>query len=128
MFVTPSIRQSPTTEDHVFAFRIVAEVSSDDMEAMGAYMNDQFDRHDRVSMLLIFDRYEGSETGASLNWESLKSRVKSVIKVDRYAVVGAPDAASRLIEGMGKLLPVDARSFTHAEEDEAWRFVGARPD
>ncbi|SHJ42279.1 SpoIIAA-like [Palleronia salina] len=127
MFVTPSIRQAPSTEDHVFAFHIMGEITSDEMEAMGAYMNEQFEHHDNVSMLLIFDRFEGSEAGAGLNWESLKAQLKSVTKVDRYAVVGAPSTPSRLVEVFGKVLPLKAQSFDRGDEDAAWQFVGARP-
>ncbi len=125
MFVTPSVRETPNDADNVFAFHIIGEVSRDDMSAMAEYMNEQFDRHDKVSMLLIFDRYEGSETGASFDWSVLKSQVRSLGKVEKYAVVDAPDRAAKTIETMDSIIPVDARAFEHA--DDAWAFVGARP-
>ncbi|WOI57090.1 STAS/SEC14 domain-containing protein [Palleronia sp. LCG004] len=128
MFVTPTVREAPTTENDVFAFHIMGEVSAEDMEAMGAYMNEQFETHDNVSMLMIFDRFEGSETGASFQWETLKSRFRSLGKVDKYVVVGAPDGPSRMIEWMGKILPIEAKTFPREQTDEAWAFVGARPD
>lgn len=127
MFVTPTIRQAPATKPNVFAFHIVGEVTSDDMEAMGAFMNDQFKLHDSVSMLLIFDLYDGAVAGASLNWESIKSRFQSLTKVERYGVVGAPGGPSQAVEWLGKILPVDARTFERSELDAAWAFVGAQP-
>ncbi|QFU07483.1 hypothetical protein PARPLA_00947 [Rhodobacteraceae bacterium THAF1] len=125
MFTTPTVRQAPADTDGVYAFHIVGEVTSDDMETMAEYMNTQFDTHDKVSMLLIFDRYDGAESGASLDWDVIKSRVRSVAKVDKYAVVGAPEKAGDMVETMSKVLPVDGRAFD--TEAEGWAFVGAKP-
>lgn len=124
MFSCPSILQIPTTRDDLFAFRITAEVSREDMADMADYMNDIFDAHDdKVDMLMIFDRYEGAEMGATLNWESLKSRFRSVSNVRRYIVVGAPDQAERVIAVMDHLIPVEAETFD--TEEAAWRELGA---
>lgn len=124
MFVTPSIRETPTDTAGVFAFHIIGEVSSDDMIALAETMNDRFDAHEKVSMLLIFDRYEGAERGANLDWTVIKSRLRSVVNIDKYVLVNAPQGAARMVETFGKLLPVDAMSFD--DEDAAWEFVGAR--
>ncbi|MBJ3762202.1 STAS/SEC14 domain-containing protein [Maribius pontilimi] len=126
MFIRPTIREAPTTERDVFAFHIIGEVTADDMSAMADYMNTQFDKHDTVSMLLMFDIYDGAERGASFDWETLKSRVRALGKVRRYAVVGGSDAAKQAVEWSGKMLPVDARSFDAANEDAAWAFLGAQ--
>lgn len=127
MIDTHSIKQIAASDPAVYAFAIDGEVSKSDMETMADYMNEKFDAHDTVSMLLIFERYDGSEAGAGFEWSSLKSRIRSISKVDKYAVVGAPDGARRMIEGMGKIIPVEARTFDAAERDAAWAFVGARP-
>jgi hypothetical protein len=124
MFTCPSIVQINTTRLDLFAFRITAEVSRDDMTAMAEYMNEIFSTHEeKVDMLMIFDRYEGAEAGASLSWESLKSRFRSVTNVGRYIVVGAPDAVEGMIEIMDHLIPVDAETFD--TEEAAWRELGA---
>lgn len=127
MFTSPSIRQIPATVPTVFAFCITGEVTANDMKGMAAFMNDQFDAHDEVSMLLIFDGFEGRAFGAGANWETMKSQVRSLGQVARYATVGAPDAASDMIEAMDKVIPVDARAFDRADEAAAWSFVGATP-
>jgi len=127
MSETAHITQLQVDEPSVFAFVIHGEVSQDDMKRMAATMNAAFDTHDSVSMLLIFAPYEGSETGAGLNVETLKSQFRSLRHVEKYAVVGAPRAAAALINTMGSLIPVEARTFDAADEQEAWRFVGASP-
>ncbi len=126
MLMTPTVRETPNDREGVFAFHIMGEVSAEDMSAMAEYMNEQFDRHDKVSMLLIFDRYGGAESGASLDWGVIKSRVRSLTNVDKYAVVGAPEKAASMIETMDGIMPVDARTFE--TEAEGWEFVGARPE
>jgi hypothetical protein len=124
MFTCPSVIEIKTSRPQLFAFRINGEVSRDDMSAMAEYMNNIFDGHDeKVDMLMIFDRYEGAEAGASMGWESVKSRFRSVSNVGRYVVVGAPDAAENMIEIMDHLIPVKAETFD--EEAAAWRELGA---
>ena len=123
MLTLPSITQIATSRDDLYAFRITAEVSREDMTAMAEYMNRVFDQTEKVDMLMIFDRYEGAETGASLSWEALKSRFRSVSNVGRYVVVGAPDGAETLIDVMNAIIPVEAETFD--EEFAAWRSLDA---
>lgn len=123
MLTTPTIRECPNDGDGVYAFHIVAEVTADDLKAMADYMNDAFDRHDKVSMLMIFDTGESAEAGATLDWSVMRSQLRSLSKVEKYAVVDAPERAARMIETLGAVLPLEARAFE--TEDEAWAFVGA---
>ena len=124
MLTLPSLTQVATSRDDLYAFRITGEVSRDDMAAMAEYMNEVFDAHaDKVDMLMIFDRYDGAEPGASWSWEALKSRFRAVTNVNRYVVVGAPEAAESVIEAMGALIPVEAETFD--EEFAAWRALDA---
>ncbi|MGB5865938.1 MAG: STAS/SEC14 domain-containing protein [Sulfitobacter sp.] len=124
MFTSKSMIEIKTSREDLFAFRIVAEVSREDMTGMAEYMNGIFDTHEeKVDMLMIFDRYKGAEAGASIGWESLKSRFRSVSNVGRYIVVGVPEAAERMIEVMDHLIPVKAETFD--DEAAAWRELGA---
>ncbi|MEL7130643.1 MAG: STAS/SEC14 domain-containing protein [Pseudomonadota bacterium] len=124
MLTTNSITQVKTSRPDLYAFRITKMVTQEDMEAMAEVMNDAFDRHeDKIDMLLIFDRYDGAESGATWGWEALKSRFKSVTNIRRYVVVGAPDSAEDLIETMAKIMPIEAE--THDTEVAAWRSLDA---
>lgn len=123
MLTLPSITQIATSRKDLYAFRITAEVSREDMTAMAEYMNRVFDQTEKVDMLMIFDRYKGAETGASLSWEALKSRFRSATNVGRYVVVGAPDGAETLIDVMNAIIPVEAETFH--EEFAAWRSLDA---
>ncbi|MDB5664312.1 STAS/SEC14 domain-containing protein [Cypionkella sp.] len=127
MLRTGSINQIPVDNPSVYAFRISNEVQAEDLKAMAQTMNNAFDVHSSVSMLLIFEQYEGVETGAGFDMETFKSQFRSLAKVDKYAVVGAPSIASTMINVMEKVIPTDARTFERSEELVAWQFVGANP-
>ncbi len=124
-----SIQEIPTTDPLVHAFRITGTVTDDDMSAMAQHMNAAFDASgpEKVSMLLIFEGYEGADAGAAFDASALKAQFRSLTQVVRYAVVGAPDAARSMIETMDHVIPIDARTFDAQDEAQAWAFVGADP-
>jgi len=123
MLTLPTVIEVANNRDDLFSFRITGEVTSEDMTAMAEYVNDIFDTHDKVDLMMIFDRYDGAETGASFSWEGIESRVRSLSHVNRYVVVGAPENAQEVIEAMGAIIPVEAKTFD--EELAAWRYLEA---
>ncbi len=127
MLKTKAITQIATTNPAVHAFRVRADVDDEDMAAMAGTMNEAFDERDAVSMLLILEGFDVEDSAAGLNVESLKAQVRSLRKVEKYAVVGAPDSVRSVIEGARSIMPGEARTFHPEEEDEAWAFVDARP-
>ncbi|WP_295316029.1 STAS/SEC14 domain-containing protein [Roseobacter sp.] len=122
-----SVAEIPTTTDDTFAFTVKGHIGEETSEVLAAYMNDVFDRHDDVSMLLDLTEFTGSDSSSILNREVLKSRLRSLTHMKRYAVIGAPEAAGRMISLFDHLIPVEAKAFASDETDAAWAFVGARP-
>lgn len=123
-----SVNRIPTDRNDLYAFEIDGEVSGEDMESMSRLMNSAFDAQDgKVDMLLLFRDYEGSEAGASLDWDVVSSRFRSLAHVDRYVVINAPERAEKLIQTMAKLMPVEAHTFGMDEAAKAWHLLGARP-
>ncbi|WP_415404981.1 STAS/SEC14 domain-containing protein [Tateyamaria sp. SN3-11] len=125
MLKTQGITQIATDRADLYAFRLTGKITDDAMEDMAEYMNTAFDaHHDKIDMLMIFDRFEGSEFGASWDWDVIKSRFKALSNVDRYVVVGAPDRADKMIALMDRILPVNAETFE--DEAAAWQALGAK--
>lgn len=116
-----------TTRDNLLAFRITGKVTKEDMHEMAEMSNTAFDRFETVDMLLIFDNFDGQELGALFDIESMKAQFRSIMNVGRYVVVGAPESARALIEGMGAILPLKAMTFDKADERLAWAELGAQP-
>ncbi|WP_187432333.1 hypothetical protein ROLI_047490 (plasmid) [Roseobacter fucihabitans] len=121
------IQQIPTDNETVFAFQIHGHIDDDASEALAKFMNDVFDKHPKVSMLLEMTKFTGSDWDSMLDGDVIKSRFRSLQHVARYAVVGAPDRAAKMIGLMDKVIPVEARAFDTHEITQAWDFVGAQP-
>jgi hypothetical protein len=75
-------------------------------------------------MLMRLDGFTDSDKTALFDGDVIVSRWRSLFNVEKYAVVGAPDGASKMIDFMDKLLPVDAKAFSSKQERDAWDFVG----
>ena len=123
-----AVTRIPTDRDDLYAFEIDGEVSAEAMEAMSGTMNAAFDAHEgKVDMLLVFRRFDGSETGATLDVDVIVSRLRALANVRRYVVVGAPAAANAAIGAMAKLMSVEAHTYPLGEEERAWALLGVRP-
>ena len=126
-FQSKSISEIRSLDGTVFAFKIDGHIDDDESEALAEYMNDAFDKHDSVCMLMDLTAYDGSDWDSLFDWEVIKSRVRSLGKVEKYAVIGASKNASKMIELFDRVLPVEAKSFDAADADKAWQLVGAKP-
>jgi len=125
---TANIRRVPATDPRVYAFRIAGGVEAREMDALAEEMNAAFDRHDApLRMLLLLEGFSAADAAAGLTLESLRSQIRSPAHIEKYAVVGAPDPARRMIEASDAVSPIDARTFDPGEEGAAWAFVCARP-
>lgn len=127
MLATGRITQIPTDNPTVYAFRIEGGVQSDEINAMARTMDDAMDRHERISMLLVLHDFDASDAASSITLKTLATQVRSAAHVERYAVVGAPDFARRMIGIFDDVTSIEARTFDPGEEAAAWAFVGARP-
>jgi len=126
--MTPNVTRIATTRPDLYAFRIDGQVPADQMERMAEAMNEAFDKHDaKIDMLMVFENFDGSEAGALFDGDVIASRFRSVIHVDRYVVVGAPEQARTMIEAMGKLMPVEPITYPLEQMDDAWRLLDAQP-
>jgi len=121
------ITEIPTSEPHVFAFTLSGELSQSDLVSMAEKMLGGFERHSLVNMLLFFEDYEGVDLASGAHTAVIKAQLKGVSKVDKYAVVGAPDIAAKMVGLSDLIMPIASDSFHADEADLAWAFVGARP-
>ena len=121
------ITQIPCEAPNVYAFRVTGHIDDDASEALAKFMNAVFDNTDKVNMLLDLSNFTGSDWDSILDGDVIASRFRALSHVSRYAVVGAPDKAAKMIEYMDKIIPVDARAFNASEMAQAWEFVGTRP-
>ncbi len=121
-----SIAQRSSPRSDLLAFEIQAKIPKADIEWMSGIVDEAFDTHDEVDMLLIMTNYEGSELGAMFSGEATAVQVRSLGRVRKYAVVGAPGWARAMIELSGKVTPVETKTFDLADERKAWAWVEDR--
>lgn len=126
-FAHGPIQQIPMTTSDVYAFRITGHMDDDAAEALADFMNDVFDHSKKVSMLFDLSGFTGSDWDSMLHADVIEARFRALKHVSRYAVVGAPEPAAKMIGLMAKIIPVDARAFDAREASQAWAFVGAQP-
>lgn len=127
LFHHGAIAQIPCSSPSVYAFRVIGHIDDDAFEELAKFMNEAFDQHDKVNMLLDLTDYSGSDWDSVFDWDVISARFRALSNVEKYAVVGAPKGAVRMIEVMDKLIPVEAGTFESSEMDKAWNFVGASP-
>lgn len=122
-----NITQIPTSKPHVFAFTLSGELAQSDLVSMAETMLGEFERYSSVNMLLFFKDYEGVEMTSGAHSAVVKAQFKGLSKVDKYAVVGAPDIAAKMVGLSDLIMPIASASFSHDDADSAWAFVGAEP-
>ncbi len=120
-----SIRRRASPRPTLLAFEIADKISKVDIEDMARQIEEAFDAHDRVDILLIMSDFEGLDAGAVFDGEALGAQVRSIRHVRKYGVVGAPAWARAMIEFSDFLSPVEAKTFDLAEEAEAWAWIEA---
>lgn len=118
-----SIAQRPSPRIDLLAFEIRAKISKPDIEWMSGIVDRAFETHSEVDMLLIMMNYEGSELGAIFSGEASAVQIRSLGRIRKYGVVGAPGWARAAIELSGKVTPVEAKTFDLAELREAWAWM-----
>ena len=126
LFSNGPITEIETTAAHVHAFRITGHIDDDASDALAEHMNGVFDQQDEVNMLLDLTGFTGSDWDSMLDGDVLKSRFRALSHVKKYAVVGAPERAAKMIGFMNKFIPVEAKAFDAGDIAQAWAFIGAQ--
>ena len=119
------ITQMQTTSPTLYAFAVSGRIDDDASEAMAKYMNAAFDRHDsKVDMLLDLTACTGSDWDSFLDKDVIVSRFRALSNVGKYAVIGAPERATKMINLLDSVIPMDARAFPSDAVEAAWSWVG----
>lgn len=118
----------PTSKPDVMALEINGVITGGEMPQLVEKFDSFLKQHENVNMLLRFKHFGGYDPAILMHsgWISLK--VAAIRKLERYAIIGAPQWMSKIIESTNPLFPeIDIRTFSENQESEAWDFVGAKP-
>jgi hypothetical protein len=122
----PAIRSVETGRADLLGFEIWGKIGKDDIERMAGVVETAFDTVDTVDIIIVMHHYDGVEFPAAFDPAGLRAQARAIRHVGKYAVVGAPGWAEAMINLMSPLSPVEARTFSLDEEDEAWAWVRTR--
>lgn len=122
-----TIQRTVASRPDLLAFDILDRIPADDMDWMAKEIDGAFESFPEIDMLLVMRRFEGADAGAFFDPKVLKVQLRSLGKVRRYAVVGAPAWARTMIEALDWIMPVDAKTFDLAEEADARFWVEDSP-
>ncbi len=119
-----AITRVRTARADLLVFDIVAKIRAADMAWMVEQVGQAFENTDHIDLMLIMTNFKGVEAGAMLRPDAMGATVKSLWNVRKYCVVGAPSWARAMIEIFKWVTPVDEKTFSLSELDEAWHWVG----
>jgi anti-anti-sigma regulatory factor len=94
-------------------------LDSEHVRAMADAVERAMEGTDDLRLLLDLSRTTRIEPSAFLSLSGAATSLRSIGPVSRYAVIDAPGPAAGAIEGFGKLLPLEARTFDAGEGEEA---------
>lgn len=116
MLDRPCVRRVQESRPDLLTFEILGQLDGEDMRYMADQVDEAFERHGKIDMLILFRRFEGATAAAAVEPQVLKVEFASIVHVRRYGVVGAPKWADAMITMGGWVTPIDSRTFDNDEE------------
>lgn len=116
-----AVRFLPTNKNAVLAFEVDGVLSASEMPNITQTLEAFLEGQDSVRLLARMKNYSGFEPSILMHSGGLLSlKIDAMKKVERYAIVGAPEWMNKLIETMNPLFPkMDMQTFTAEQENEA---------
>jgi hypothetical protein len=124
----PAIRVLPTDRDDVLGFEVDGVVSAAGLPVLIDQVNAMLARHDKVRMLARIKHLGGVDPAVFLQHGLVSMKLAAIQKMERYAIVGAPDWMGKAVETIDTVFPdIDMRTFAADREADAWAWLGAKP-
>jgi len=118
-----AIVQQTSPRPGLLIFEIRAKIAKKDIEWMAARVDQAFDAHKKIDLLLVMTHYDGAELGAVFDGEAAAVMTRSLAHVRRYGVVGAPGWARAMIELFKWVTPVEEKTFSLDDLEAARQWI-----
>jgi len=118
----------PTNKANVLAFEIDGTMSADEMPEVIDSLESFFADHEKVRLLNRMTHFAGFDPAILIQRQGLFSmKLAAIKKVERYAIVGAPNWMSKLIHAMQPVFPnMQMQTFAADRENEALQWLEAK--
>lgn len=123
----PAIRMIETNNPKVLAFEVDGYVTGRDVERVAGRFLKAFAANDGVRVLGRFKHLPGVDVATLMHDQTLSLKLQSMQRIERYAVVGGPEALKNLVALFDPLFKLEMRHFDAEAEDEAWAWLEAAP-
>ncbi len=122
----PAFRFLPTSKDDVCAFEINGVISAKEMPGVIKKFTTFLEHHEKVRLLNRIKHFGGFDPMIFMQSGLVSMKLAAMKKVERYAIVGAPDWIRKIIETVNPASEdMDMRTFSKDQESEAWVWLGA---
>ena len=118
-----AIVQLTSPRPSLLIFEIRVKIAKKDIEWMAARVDQAFDAHEKIDLLLVMNHYDGAELGAVFDGEAAAVMTRSLAHVRRYGVVGAPGWARAMIELFKWVTPVEEKTFSLDDLEAARQWI-----
>lgn len=124
----PAIRFLPTHTAKVLAFEINGLITAEEMPEAIQVVEDFFAAHDKVRLLNRMKHFGGIDPSILMQSRLIAMKLSAMNKLERYAIVGAPNWMVTIITAMKPLFAhIDMRTFSAEQEEHAWAWLEAEP-
>jgi len=121
-----SIHFLQTTNPNVFAYEVSGRLRAKDVKAAIREFRTYLDKDGKVNVLGRLGDFNGFDLFAILEDDLVKIKLKSLSKVDKYAIIGAKSWMRNFIELFSPVTGIKVKVFDESEEPAAWEWVGAQ--
>jgi len=117
-----------TDRDDVFGFQIDGVMTAENVRPLTDKVAAILANHDKVRLLARVKSLGGIDPAVFMQSGLISMKFAAVQKVERYAIVGAPQWMRTAVETMNPMFPhLEIRPFDTADESDAWAWLGASP-
>jgi|TARA_R110002072_G_scaffold4706_3_gene32864 hypothetical protein len=124
---TAGLKILATDNSDVLALEVRGRMTTADLPAAERLFADLLAREKPVNLLVRASGYDGFDWDLVLRRQMLEKKLKAMGKIKLYALVDAPAWIGNLVRLTNPLTPMECRTFSKAQEADAWRWVGANP-
>ncbi len=123
-----ALQRIPTECVTSYAFRVDGRVSASDMSFMTNTLAIAFDAHLKpIDLLILIRQLDPTDLLRLDDTTSIRRRLASIHRVDRFVLVTASDTATPLTNLLSTLTPVSYHHFDLSDVGHAWALLGTQP-
>ena len=117
-----------TDRDDVFGFQVDGVMTAENVRPLTDKVAAILANHDKVRLLARVKSLGGIDPAVFMQSGLISMKFAAVQKVERYAIVGAPEWMRTAVATMNPMFPhLEIRSFDAEDEGDAWAWLGASP-